>query len=81
MTTRIYNKKNSDKVAVKRSSKSIKLQDNYKKCILIRKRLHLNNSNSDSLQLIALVDTRDRLRSPDTLNEQTPNSTLRSSSR
>mmetsp|Transcript_26304 Transcript_26304/g.29515 ORF Transcript_26304/g.29515 Transcript_26304/m.29515 type:complete len:115 (-) Transcript_26304:339-683(-) len=61
------------------SPKSTKLQDNYKKCVLMRKHLYPNNSNSVSLQLIASIDTRDRSRSPEMSNEETPNALHRSS--
>ena len=68
-------------MVVKRSSKSTKLQDNYKKCVCIKKYLLPNNSNSVSLQLITSVNTRNWSRSLETLNEETPNTTCRRSSR
>jgi len=45
----------------------------------MRKHLYPNNSNSVSLQLIASIDTRDRSRSPEMSNEETPNALHRSS--
>ena len=80
-TSRTYIRKDSDKLAIKRSSKSIKLQDNYRKCVLIKKHLHPNNCNSIPLQLIASIDTRDQSRSPETSNEETSNTTCIRSSR